>query len=1331
MNRTELNKLSKSQLIELMLSPPPPSSPPSSSSINNVVKWGKKQVENWGNWLMKGAKWGLTKSSNLIKNLGEWFMNVDEDEEDYETAPEDEEDEEAYFTAEEGDEEEDDDAVDIRLLDQALQGYAKSYEISIKNNQDPLLQLQKTRIALESHIESLLSSMNGLKFLESLKVTLSKILDGEIIYNSPVFFSTPQTIMNNTEIKAALEGSQQIILNKIAVWISEGSGWTIESVNHHYLNVVQYQPLAGSSYIDLPEELENKKGLINLQNKDQECFRWCHIRHLNPQETHPERIKKVDREYIKNLNYSGIKFPVTIKQYNKIEKQNNININVFGYEEKDKLQYPIYISKEKNEDVLNLLLITNEEEEEGIKVGEELKYRNHYVLIKDFNKFMFSITKHKNKKHFCMHCLQHFTNERILNNHKENCILINGTQGIKMPTNKENILKFNGFEKQLPIPFVIYADFEAITEKIPDNEEIRNELSYTKAYQNHHDCGYGYKVVCCYDDKFTKEAVIYRGEKAVYKFLEAMLKEVKYCREVKEKNFNKELKMTKDDEEKFIEADRCHICEQKFLFSLSNCCYLCKLQFTEKKSYKIAKYKQIVLNCKECKKKFEMEAKKVRDHCHITGKYRGAAHVKCNLHFRITNKIPVIFHNLRGYDSHFIIQEIGKIIQKHPIKLKGKDGKEIKKDMKINIIPNNMEKYLAIMLEKHLTFIDSFQFMGKSLDKLASYLPKESFKYTSKRFIGEKLDLMTRKGVYPYDYMDSFDKFNEPLPKKEEFFSILNNEHITDKDYKHTLKVWKTFNLKNMGEYHDLYLTSDILLLADVFENFRKTCLEYYKLDPCHYFTSPGLAWDGMLKMTKIKLELLTDVDMYLFIEKGLRGGISYIANRYGKANNKYMNEYNEEEPSKYIMYLDANNLYGWAMSKYLPTSGFEWLTKQEIEDLELSEYKADSEKGLILEVDLEYPKELHDLHNDYPLAPEKIKVNKDMLSDYSQKMAEKFNISTGLVHKLIPTLRKKEKYVLHYRNLKLYMSLGLKLTKIHRVLRFNQSPWLKPYIDFNTQKRSNAKNPFEQEFFKLMNNSVFGKTMENIRKRVNIKLVTDAFQLLKWSSKPTFVSFKIFDEDLIAVHKIKEQIKLNKPAYVGMCILDISKTLMYFFHYLYIKQNYKAKLLFTDTDSLAYEIEAEDVYEDLWKDKDLFDYSDYHEKSPYFYKKNKKVIGKFKDEAKGIIITEFVGLRSKMYSYKKDVPEHRINEPGMKIEPKTAKGIKKNVIENDLKFNNYKETLFNNNQMHHKMKTIRSQNHQIKSYEINKVSLSSYDDKRYILDDGIHSYAYGHYAIL
>ena len=376
------------------------------------------------------------------------------------------------------------------------------------------------------------------------------------------------------------------------------------------------------------------------------------------------------------------------------------------------------------------------------------------------------------------------------------------------------------------------------------------------------------------------------------------------------------------------------------------------------------------------------------------------------------------------------------------------------------------------------------------------------------------------------------------------------------------------------------------------------------------------------------------------------------------------MKSYDEKAPSKYIMYLDANNLYGWAMSQYLPTGGFRWMAEKQINNINRTKYEKDSKKGLILEVDLEYPEGLHNLHNDYPLGPEKVKVTKDMLSHYCKNIATKYEISTGLVYKLIPTLSKKEKYVLHYWNRQLYIDLGLKITKVHRVLEFNQSPWLKKYIDFNTQKRTQAKNAFEKDFFKLMNNSVFGKTMENIRKRVDVRLVTDENKLLKLVSKPTYISSKIFNENLVAVHKIKETLTLNRPAYVGMCILDLSKTLMYDFHYNHIKKKYgdKAKFLFTDTDSLTYEIEAEDVYHDFWNDKNKFDNSDYPESSPFFDKTNKKVIGKFKDEAAGVPICEFVGLRSKMYSYMKD------DQKG----GKTAKNIKKNAIKKDIQHENY-----------------------------------------------------------
>ena len=1099
----------------------------------------------------------------------------------------------------------------ITQIQEALKNSTKSFAVDIVDNKDPLHQLTETKKVIEHYLIKELYELKGFKYIETLKITFEKQLGNKTTIKTAYFNGRVRTIINEKEIDESLQLSRQELMKTIGQWISEGSGWTIQSVDGHYINLTKYKPLKGSSYIELPTELRNPaKGLVNLKNKDNECFRWCHIRHLNPQLKDPQRIKKDDRQYIKNLNYQGIKFPVNINQYNKVERQNNIRINVFGYENKQ--PYPIYVSKEKFKDHIELLLITKDE-------------NKHYVLIKDFNKFMYQQTKHKERKHFCMHCLQCISSERVLNNHKDNCIQINGTQAINMPEKGDNILKYNNFHRQQAVPFVIYADFEAITEKIQGCQP-NNDKSYTEAYQKHTDCGYGYKVVCCYDDKYTNPINIYRGEKAVYKFMEKMLEEVKYCKNIMKKEFNKPLMMTDNDELSFKLEHKCHICEESY------------------------KDKDI----------------RVRDHCHITGKYRGSAHQECNLKLRLNPeeiKIPVIFHNLRGYDSHFIMQQIGEITEKHTYK----NNKGEEKQMKINAIANNMEKYMAFMLGNHLTFIDSFQFMSSSLDKLVSNLPNDALMYTSEEFQDKKLKLMSQKGVYPYDYMDSFYRFDEQtLPAKKEFYSIMNDQHILDEDYNHAQNVWKIFKIRNMGEYHDLYLKSDVLLLADIFENFRKTCLEYYKLDPCHYFTSPGLSWDAMLKMTDIKLELMTDIDMFQFIEKGMRGGISYIANRYGKGNNKYIKSYDKTKPSKYIMYLDANNLYGWAMSQYLPTGGFRWMTEKQISKLDLAKYNENDKKGLILEVDLEYPKELHNLHNDYPLAAERVCVNKDMLSGYCKKIATEYNISTGLVSKLVPTLKNKEKYVLHYRNLQLYTELGLKVTKVHRILEFNQSPWLKQYIDFNTEKRKNAKNAFEKDFFKLMNNSVFGKTMENLRKRVDVRLVTDEKKLTKLASKPTYVSSKIFNENLVAVHKIKETLTPNRPAYVGMCILDLSKTLMYDFHYSYTEKKYgdKARLLFTDTDSLTYEIEAEDVYKDFWNDKDKFDNSDYPESSPYFDKTNKKVIGKFKDEAAGIPICEFVGLRSKMYSYIKD------NQTG----GKTAKGIKKNVIKNDIKHENYKQ---------------------------------------------------------
>ena len=397
----------------------------------------------------------------------------------------------------------------------------------------------------------------------------------------------------------------------------------------------------------------------------------------------------------------------------------------------------------------------------------------------------------------------------------------------------------------------------------------------------------------------------------------------------------------------------------------------------------------------------------------------------------------MIFHNLKGYDSHLIFKELSKF------------------NVKISVIPKGLEKYMAFTLNKNLVFIDSMLFMNSSLNKLVKNLSDKDFNYLSEEFSNEQLKLVKEKGIYPYKYMSSFKKFKEnKLPDKYKFLSSLKDCGINEKEYQKANTVWKVCKIKNLGEYHYLYLKTDVSLLCDVFEKFIKTCLEYYCLDPSHYFSSTGLSWDAMLKMTGIKIQKVDNIDMHLFTEKGMRGGISCISKRYSSI-----------KDNSTIMFWDANNLYGWAMIQHLPISDFKVLSEKEINKFDLNFISENSEIGYILEYDLEY----HDLHNDYPLCPEKIKISLDMLSRYCNDSANKYGIKVGGVKKLIPNLSNKVKFVVHYRNLQYYLSFGIKLIEFHRILKFKQSNWLKEYIEFNTRKKQESTDVFNKFSFKLL----------------------------------------------------------------------------------------------------------------------------------------------------------------------------------------------------------------------------------------------------------------------
>ena len=498
--------------------------------------------------------------------------------------------------------------------------------------------------------------------------------------------------------------------------------------------------------------------------------------------------------------------------------------------------------------------------------------------------------------------------------------------------------------------------------------------------------------------------------------------------------------------------------------------------------------------------------------------------------------------------------------------------------------------------------------------------PPETFQITAQYEPNQqRRELLLRKGVYPYEYMNSWERFADTqLPPKASFYGKLTGNHISKEDYAHAQNVWEVFGCQNMGEYCDLYCRTDVLLLADVFETFRKTCMGQYSLDPAHYYTSPGLSWDALLKKTGVELELLTDYDQHLFIEKGMRGGISMVSKRYTRANNPLIEGYNSSKPNTHILYLDANNLYGWAMSQPLPTGGFQWVDDCDRITETIIEHPTDSHEGYILEVDLEYPGELHNVHNSYPLAPERMVVKTEWMSEYQHELLD-VGVASSEVEKLVPNLYNKNRYVLHYRNLQLYLSLGMRLTKVHRALRFQQSRWMEPYIRLNTELRKKATSDFEKDIFKLMNNSVFGKTMENMRKRVDVKLVRagEDDRLRRLIASPSYARANIFDDNLAAIQMHKSRLMLNRPVHVGMSVLDLSKHIMYDFYYNQLKKQYgeHCQLLYTDTDSLLLEIQTEDVYKDMGASAALYDTSDYPKDHPQYSEENKKVVGKMKDE--------------------------------------------------------------------------------------------------------------------
>jgi hypothetical protein len=574
------------------------------------------------------------------------------------------------------------------------------------------------------------------------------------------------------------------------------------------------------------------------------------------------------------------------------------------------------------------------------------------------------------------------------------------------------------------------------------------------------------------------------------------------------------------------------------------------------------------------------------------------------------------------------------------------------------------------------------------------------------------MDTLCQKGFYPYEWMDDTSKMDfKGLPEKEHFYSKLSQSSISDNDYKHAQSVYDKLGCKSFRDYHLAYLKTDVLLLADVFENFRNTCFEHYGLDPANYISAASLSWDAMMLKTGVKLELISDLKVLDIIERSKRGGLCFVGSkRHVVANNKYMDTYDADKESNYLMYLDANNLYGWAMVQSLPHDEVRLNTEVTLEEILTAE--DEGEVGYVVECDLHFPTEIHDKLKHYPPAPENMVPEDEWLSEYQLSLKSKFQIKAK-TKKLVPHLMDHNNYCIHYRNLKYLVGLGVQIKQVHNIVSFKQKQWLKPYIELNTEMRKKAKNEFEKDFFKLMNNSVFGKTMENIKNRVQIYATTSEKKATKWFSEVNMKTARYFS-GLYLVEKYKKEIVYDKPLYVGTCALDLSKLCMMKFHYDTIEKEFQNKyeLIYSDTDSMVYNFKHPDIYDWIKNNKQYFDLSE-SERPDLKDNTNKKVLGKFKDENNSLLITEFLALNPKVYSFKY---QYDANSSEVKNK-KTLKGVSKTVVKNEIKHDDYVKVFDTDETISRNVTSIRSFNHNLFTYVQSKTALTSYYDKMKMID--------------
>ena len=862
-----------------------------------------------------------------------------------------------------------------RIKEDYIYGNEKIKNI-LEVNQEPLITIMENNL-----YEAQRQKMKMLTQL-TLKMVMFQHDDDDEPNEIDVYANTSvKNISNKQDIKNLIEELYDEI--EIAIGNLKGSFWVFGRYKKLTVRIgKQTNKVYAGSFIELSPEIKGSQGCVNIKNMDNKCLEYCLIRFTYQNQI---KSKNTSNPSIYNKYFKFIKvpenqvYPIDIEEdIPKYEVLNDVKIIVYVIKNKQFLQFfkSDYISKDKR--TMNLLLIEEND-------------NHHFCLINNISRLMNHLSKDKKHKTFiCDNCNNYNTQKlEKLEEHQTIC-LKNEQTFVKLPIkNKDDIMKFKNHQNEFQHPFSCFVDFESTLEKI---EEKKENIEY---YQKHIPNSFGIKYDCIHNQ---------------------------YSENYKE-YINKDDKQLCKDFVKELER----LAQKSYNISIQN---KNNINWTAKQNKNHKDNKK----CNRCFNEYTKKNYKVRHHDHITGDFIDSICNNCNTLLRYKKFLPVYIHNLKGYDSHLFIQALY-------------DNKNDENDQ-IKCIPNSEEKYISfsknIKVDEYydyktiyyeIRFIDSYAILSGSLNSLVENIKKDCkntidlrrmFKNTSKEFSNnEDFELMTQKGVYPYDYIDNFNRlYEKKLPSKKHFYSKLNETDIEDNQYETAKKVYNHFKCNNIMDYHKLYLKADVLLLSDIWNNFKNVCLTNYKLDPTYYLTAPSLSWDAFLKVSKIELELISDYEMYLFIEQSIRGGLSQISKRYAKANNKYMDDYNKEKPETYISYFDANNLYGWSMCNYLPYKDFKW-NMDEWNKEKILNIGDEDETGYLFNVDLNIPENKHDYFNNYTPLPENKIVKETDLNKHQRIDYEKSKFK-----KLCCSLENKKGYTVNYRLLKLVLSLGFELTE-------------------------------------------------------------------------------------------------------------------------------------------------------------------------------------------------------------------------------------------------------------------------------------------------------------